>query len=96
MIVGPTFACGLKLFWNTIALGKDEEEVSFINMRINALWEGPDQDKEVRAKHIVDTERFQLTSREPIPPLARELIDLDNEVIEDPMVACLIGEDTNA
>ena len=56
-------------------------------MRINALWEGPDQDKEVRAKHIVDTKRFQLTSHEHIPPLVGELIDLDNELLEDPTVA---------
>ena len=54
-IVGTTSACALMLFRNTIALEKDEEQVSFINMRIKALWECPDQDEEVSAKHIVDT-----------------------------------------
>ena len=36
---------------------------------------------------------------EPIPPLAGEpgeLIDLDEELIEDPTVARLSGDDTNA
>ena len=73
--------------------------MSFINMRIKALWECPDQDEEVGAKHIADTERFQAASREPIPPLAGEpgeLIDLDDELIEDRTVARLSGDDTNA
>ena len=98
-IVGTTSACALKLFRNTIALEKDEEQVSFINMRIKALWECPDQDEEVGAKHIADTERFQAASREPIPPLAGEpgeLIDLDDELIEDRTVARLSGDDSNA
>ena len=68
-------------------------------MRIKALWECPDQDEEVGAKHIADTERFQAASREPIPPLAGEpgeLIDLDDELIEDLTVARLSGDDSNA
>ena len=68
----------------------------FINMRIKALWECPDQDEEVGAKHLADTERFQPASREPIPPLAGEpgeLIELDDELIEDLTVARLTGED---
>ena len=51
-IVGTTSACALKLFRNTIALENDEEQVSFINMRIKALWECLDQDEEVGAKHV--------------------------------------------
>jgi hypothetical protein len=77
-------------------LEKDEEQVMFINMRIKALWECPDQDEEVGAKHLADTERFQPASREPIPPLAGEpgeLIELDDELIEDLTVARLRGED---
>ena len=91
-----TSACALKLFRNTVALEKDEDQVIFINMRIKALWECLDQDEEVGAKHIADTERFQPASREPIPPLAREpgeLIKLDDELIEYLMVARLTWKD---
>ena len=99
MVIGTIFACTLKLFWNTIALKKDEEQVRFINMRIQALWECPYQDREVVAKHIADMERFQVASHEPIPPLVgepRELIELDNELLEDPTVASLSGVDVDA
>ena len=98
-IVGTTSACALKLFRKTIALETDDEQLSFINLRIKALWECPDQAEEVEAKHIADTERFEAASREPIPPLAGEpgeLIDLDDEQIEEPTVARLSGDDTNA
>ena len=67
----------------------------FINMRIKALWECPDQDEEVGAKHIADTKKFQPTSQEPIPQFAGdsgELIELDDELIEDFMVARLSRE----
>ena len=72
IVIGMTSACALKLFRNSVALEKDEEHVSFINMRIKALWECPDQDEEVGAKHIAEGEWFQVASREPIPPLAGE------------------------
>ena len=65
-------------------------------MRIKALWECPDQDEEVGAKNLANTERFQPASREPIPPLAGEpgeLIELDDELIEDILLARLTGED---
>ena len=68
-------------------------------MRIKALWECPDQDEEVRAKRVADTERFQAASREPIPPLAGEpgeLIELDYVLMEDPTIASLFGMDVNA
>ena len=68
-------------------------------MRIKALWECPDQDEEVGAKHIADTERFQQASREPIPPLGDEpgeLIELDDYLREDPAVASLSGVDNIA
>ena len=64
-------------------------------MRIKALWECPDQDEEVGAKNLADTERFQRASQEPIPSLAgepRELIELDDELIEDISLARLTGE----
>ena len=57
IMIGMTSACVLKLFRNSVALEKDEEQVSFINMRIKALWECPDQDEEVGAKHIAEGER---------------------------------------
>ena len=82
----------MKLFRNIVALEKDKDHVIFIKMRINALWECPNQDNEVSLKHIVDTERVQPASREPIPPLPgepRELIELDDELIEDLTVARL-------
>ena len=66
-------------------------------MRIKALWECPDQDEEVGAKHIADTKWFQQASREPILPLddePRERIDLDDDLREDPMIASLSGVDT--
>ena len=91
-MIGTTFACALQLFRNTIALEKDEEQVCFINIQIQALWECPNQDEEVGAKHIADMERFQVACREPIPPLAgepRELIELDDELLEDPTIANL-------
>ena len=37
----------LEIVSHSVALEKDEEQVSFINMRIKALWECPDQDEEV-------------------------------------------------
>ena len=92
IVIGTTFACALKLFRNLVALEKDEERVSFVNKRIKVLWDCPDQDKEVGAKHIAEGERFQAASREPILPLAGELgelIELDDELLEDPTVANL-------
>ena len=56
-------------------------------MRINGIWECPDADQEVGAKHVGDTERVQTASREPMPPLADEageLGDLNDELIIDP------------
>ena len=53
-------------------------------MRINGIWECPDADQEVGAKHVGDTERYQCASREPMPPLANEageLGDLEDEPI---------------
>ena len=82
-----------------MALEKDEEQVRFINMRIKPLWECPDQDEEVRAKQIIYTERFQTASRELIPPLAgepRELIELDDELLEDPTIVRLTRVDNHA
>ena len=68
-------------------------------MRIKALWECPDQDEEVGVKYIADTERFQQASCEPIPPLGDEpgeLIDLDDDLREDPTIASLPRVDTIA
>ena len=95
-MLGTTSTCALKLFRNSIALEKDEEQVNFINMRLRALWEYPDQDEEVGAKHIADIERFQPASREPISPLAcepRELIELEDDLLEDPTIANLYRVD---
>ena len=97
-VISTTFACALKLFRNTIALEKDEEQVYFINMRIKSLWECSDQDEEVGAKHIAEGERFQAASHEPILPLAgepMELIELNDKLLEDPTVARLTREDAD-
>ena len=67
-------------------------------MRIKALWECPNQNEEVGAKHIADIERFQVVPCEPIPPLAGEpgeRTDLDDELIEDPTVSRMSRKDTN-
>ena len=96
-MIGTTSACALKLPRNTVALEKDDEQVKFINMRIKSLWECPDQDEEDGTKHVPDTERFQTASREPVPPLANEpgeLIDLDDDLREDPTIDSLSGVDT--
>ena len=96
-VIGTPSACSLKLFRNTLALEKDKEEVCFINMRIKALWEYPYQEEEVGANHIADTERFQATSHDHLPPLAGEpgeLKELDDDLLEDPTVASLTGVDT--
>ena len=98
-MIGTTSACALKLFCNSVALEKDEEQVSFINVRIKALWECSDQDGELGAKHIVDTKCFQQASREPIPPLGDEpgeLFALDYDLRGDPMIASLSSIDTIA
>ena len=98
-MIGTTSTCALKLIRNTVALEKDEEQVSFINIRIKALWECPDQDEEVGAKHIADTERFQQASHESIPPLVdepKDLINLDDDLREDPTISSLSGIDAIA
>ena len=46
-------------------------------MRIQGIWDCPDQDQEVGAKHINETKRFQITSREPMEPID-EVADLVN------------------
>ena len=48
-------------------------------MRIQGIWDCPDQDQEVGAKHINETEMFQLTSRELMEPIDEnggDLVDL--------------------
>ena len=95
-MIGTTSACALNLFRNAIALEKDDEQVNFMSMRIQALWECSDQDQEVGAKHIDSTEIFQHASRGPIPPLVGgqpgELIHLEDDLLEDTAVLRLRGE----
>ena len=60
---------------------KDPEQVNFIKKRIQGIWDCPDQDQEVGAKHINETERFQITSSEPMEPIVEEatnLVDLED------------------
>jgi hypothetical protein len=59
-LIGTTSACALKLFKNVIALEKDEEQVNFIKMRIQGLWECPDEDLEVGVKHIAQIDFSKL------------------------------------
>ena len=69
------------MFRNSVALEKDPEQVNFIKMRIQGIWDCPDQDQEVGAKHINETEMFQMTSREPMEPIdeeAGDLVDLED------------------
>ena len=73
------------MFGNCISLEKDEAQVSFIKMRINGIWECPDADQEVGAKHVGDTERYQCASREPMPPLANEAGELGELNDAEPM-----------
>ena len=64
------------MFRNSVALEKDPKQVNFIKMRIEGTWDCPDQDQEVGAKHINETEMFQMTSREPMEPVGEEVGDL--------------------
>ena len=73
---GNTTTCALKMFGNFVALEKDPEQVNFIKMRIQGIWDCPDQEQKVRAKHINETEMFQMTSREPMEPIDEEAMDL--------------------
>ena len=59
------------MFRNFVALEKDPDQVNFIKMRIQAIWDCSDQDQEVGAKHINETEMFQMTSREPMEPMKK-------------------------
>ena len=50
-------------------------------MRIQGIWDYPDQDQEVEAQHINETKRFQMTLREPMEPIDEEsghLVDLED------------------
>mgnify|MGYP000123099338 CR=1 FL=1 len=64
------------MFRNSIALENDPDQVNLIKMRIKRIWDCPDKDQEVRAKHINETEMFQITSRETIKPIDEEVGDL--------------------
>ena len=60
---------------------KDPSQVNFIKMRIQGIWDCPDQDQEVRVKHINKTEMFRMTSQEPMEAIddeARDLVDLED------------------
>ena len=45
-------------------------------MRILDIWDCLDQDQVVGAKHINETEMFQMTSREPLELIDKEVGDL--------------------
>ena len=50
-------------------------------MRIQGIWDCPNQDQEVGAKHINETEMFRMTSREPMESIDEErgdLVDLED------------------
>ena len=64
------------MFRNSVALEKDPEQVNFIKMRIQGIWDCPDQDQEVGAKHINEIEMFQMTSPIPMEPIDEEDGDL--------------------
>ena len=84
---GTTTTCALKMFRNSVALEKDPEQVNFIKMRIQGIWDYLDQDQEVGAKHINETQMFQMSSREPMEPKDEEvgdLVDLEDVVVRNP------------
>ena len=60
-------------------------------MRINGIWECPDADQEVGARHVGHTEKYQLASSEPMPPLANESGELGE--LEDEPMHDLLGEE---
>ena len=68
-------------------------------MRITGIWDCPNQDQEVGAKHINETEMFQMTSREPMEPIdeeAGELVDLEDVTqFEHTSDSGEPGDDTN-
>ena len=72
------------MFRNCVAMEKDHEQVNYIKMRIQGIWDCPDQDQEVGAKDINENERFQMTLREPMEPIDEEVGDLvDLEDVPD-------------
>ena len=76
MISSTMTSCALKMFRNSVVLEKDSEQVNFIKMRIQGIWDCPDQDQEVGSKHINETERFQLAFREALEPIDEDVGDL--------------------
>ena len=64
------------MFRNYVALEKDPEQVNFIKMRIQGIWDCPNQDQEVGTKHINETKMFQMTSWEPMEPINKEVGDI--------------------
>ena len=51
-------------------------------VRTQGIWDCPDQDQEVGAKHINETKMFQMTSRETMEIMdeeAGDLVDLEDE-----------------
>ena len=80
-------------------IGKGRGASQFYKHEDQSAVEMPRSHKEVGAKHIADTEHFQTTCREPIPPLVGEfgeVIELNDELVEDPTIASLSGTNTNA
>ena len=78
LLSSTTTTCALKMSRNCVALEKNPEQINFIKMRIQGIWDCPDQDQEVGAKHINETTMFQMTCREPMEPIdeeARNLVD---------------------
>ena len=57
------------MFRNYVAFKNDPSQVIFIKTRIHGIWDCLDQDQEVGAKHINETEMSQLTSKEPMKPI---------------------------
>ena len=64
------------MFRNYVVLEKDPEQGNFIKMRMQGMWDCLLQDQEVGAKHINETERFQMTSTKPMEPIDEEVGDL--------------------
>ena len=77
--VARYYVCmGIKDVHGLYHIGERPEQVNLIKMRIQGIWDCPNQDQEVGAKHINETEMFQMTSGEPMEPIDEEVGDLGN------------------
>eukprot|EP01018_Ginkgo_biloba_P013093 Gb_10123 [translate_table: standard] len=91
---GTTIACSLKKGRNCISVEKDLIQVNYINQRVNALSQLPDEFQEVCFKEgNIDSNKVVMCSMEPQPPLGN-LIGKEHygelANIEDPLSRSIV------